>query len=308
MHKHIEIIGDAGEVRRVAEQLRELNGVIGLSLQRDACMKPIGDVLSVHALNTTCDDVLRLVAEPARRGVVGVALSESSALIDSNRRDQIALDDDEALWEEMESQLRNHGRVSVNYLALMVLGGALSGLSFTLDPVTQAITFVGASITSPGFEPLAKISQGVVLRRGGMVLHGAWACLIGYAALIASAAAMYSLLLWLGEAHGDQLSAQEVVSALTSHSLHGLLPSVLASLAGGLMVASLRDTYVVGPLMILALIPAAGLVGACLAAADYDLALRASSRVLIDMLCVVAFVALVMLVKQLTKHKRAMLP
>jgi hypothetical protein len=308
MHKHIEIAGDTVVVRRLAEQMRELDGVVGLSLQRDSSLKPAGDVLSVHALNATCDDVLRIAAEPAHCGVVSIVLSESSALIDANRREQIAGDDDEALWEEMESQLRNHGRVSINYIALMLLGGALSGLAFVLDPVTQAITFVGASITCPGFEPLAKIGQGVVLRRRVMVLHGAWACLIGYASLIVAAAATYALLLGLGESSAEQLRSLDVVSALTSRSAHSLLPSVLASLAGGLMVASLRDTYVVGPLMILALIPAAGLVGAAGAAGELALAWRAGSRVLIDMACVTTLVALVMLVKQLTKHKRAILP
>jgi hypothetical protein len=306
MHKRIEISGAAGVVRELAEELRTIDGVIGLTLQREACLKPVGDVLSVHALNATCDDVLRLVAEPVQRGVVHIALSETSALIDSGQRERIAKDDDEALWEEMESQLRNHGRVSINYILLMMLGGALSALAFVLEPVTQAITFVGASITSPGFEPLAKVSQGLVLRRLEMIRHGAWACLVGYAALIGAAFATFALLIALGEA--QPLREQEVVSALTSHRAHALLPSVIASLAGGLMIASLRDTYVVGPLMVLALIPASGLLAAACATGDLALAWAAGSRVLLDMACVTALVALILYGKQLTKHRRALLP
>lgn len=308
MHKQIVISGDPAALQGVAAELDRLDGVVGLSLQRAGSLKPVGDVLTVQVLNRTADDVLRSAAGAVQRGALSVALSETSALIDVGKSEQIAVDDDEALWEEVESQLRNHGRISANYILLMLLGGIITGTAFTLDPVSQAIAFVGASITSPGFEPLAKIGQGVVLRRGAMVGHGLLAALVGYAVLILAALATFAALVSLGETTRAHLVAEPITSALTSWHARSLLPSMIAATAGGLMVASLRDSYVVGPLMVLALIPAAGLVGASLACGELALAGSALGRMALDMAFVPAMTAVVFAWKQRSKHRRSMLP
>jgi hypothetical protein len=308
MHKQIVISGDSQTLEKMAADLVQLDGVIGLSLQRAGSLKPAGDVLSMHVLNGTADDVLRRAAEPTQQGIVSIALAETSALIDSGKRELIAVDDDEALWEEMESQLRNHGRISVNYLILMLLGGVITGVAFTLDPVEQAIAFVGASITSPAFESLAKISQGVVLRRFSMVQHGVTAALAGYAVLIVAAAAAFGALLLLGECTHEQLIAEPITKSLTSWHARSLIPSISAAAAGGLMVASLRDSYVVGPLMVLALIPAAGLAGASLACGDLSLFGTASARIGLDGMFVLVLSAAVFAWKQKSNHQRAILP
>jgi len=308
MHKQIVISGDSRALEAMAGEFARLEGVVGLSLQRASSLKPAGDVLSIYVLNRTADDVLRRAAGETRRGIVSIVIAEASAFLDTGKSELIARDDDEALWEEVESQLRNHGRVSVNYLLLMMLGGIITGLAFTLDPVTQAIAFVGASITCPGFEPLAKVSQGWVLRRASMARHGATATLAGYAVLILAAAAAFGLLVLLGEAKHAQLVAEPITTSLTSWNARSLLPSLVAAAAGGLMVASLRDAYVVGPLMVLALIPAGGLVGASLACGDLRLAGMALARTGVDMLFVVALVAAVFAWKQRSKHRRSLIP
>jgi hypothetical protein len=308
MHKQITVSGDSRAIQQLAADLVRLDGVVGMSLHRERSLKPAGDVLTMYVLNRTADDVLRSAGGGVKQGLLSVALAETSALIDAGKSPLIAVDDDEALWEEMESQLRNHGRISVNYVLLMLLGGLLTGLAFALDPVSQAIAFVGASITSPGFEPLAKVGQSLVLRRASMARHGALAALAGYAVLILAACASFGLLRLLGEVTHHQLVTQPISTALTSWHARSLLPSITAAAAGGLMVASLRDTYVVGPLMILALIPAAGLVGAGLACGDLMLAGMALARSAVDMLFVIAMTAAVFAWKQKSKHRRPMLP
>jgi hypothetical protein len=308
MHKQIVICGDPAVLQQLGAELRAHEGIVSLALQQGASVEPRGDVLTVYTLNRSGDDVLRQAAPAVRAGRVRIVLGASSAFLSSAHHELIAKDDDEALWEEMESQLRNHGRISVNYLLLMVLGGAISAGAFTLEPVGQAIATVGASITSPGFEPLAKIAQGVVLRRSSMVVHGALAALAGYAVLLVGAAATFALLAALDEAKHVQLLTNPFAKALTAYDVHSLLPSFCAAVAGGVMVASLRDTYVVGPLMVMALIPAAALVGASLAMGDFALAGKAAARAGLDMLAVILLVALVLAWKQRTKHRRSLLP
>jgi uncharacterized membrane protein len=282
MHKQIIVSGDAETLRRMGSELTALEGVVGLSLQRGVSLKPPGDVLIVHTLNQSADEVMHSAAEATRDGRVSVVISGANAFVSAAHHDRIARDDDEALWEEMESQLRNHGQVSVNYIVLMVLGGAVGAMGLTADTTTQAIAFVGASIISPGFEPIAKMSQGLVLGRWQLVTRGLGALLVGYGALVAAAALAFRLL---------------VAAEVTDHAELGVL-----------MIASLRDTYVVGPLMVLVLIPGSALFGAAFATGDLGLAGHALARVALDMLFVFVLGCAVFFWKQKSKHQRPLLP
>jgi hypothetical protein len=47
-----------------------MEDVIGLSITREASIKPPGDVLTVHALNRGVDDILRLADTGREQGQV----------------------------------------------------------------------------------------------------------------------------------------------------------------------------------------------------------------------------------------------
>jgi hypothetical protein len=83
--------------------------------------------------------------------------------------------------------LRNHGRVSANYVVLMALGGVIAASGFLLESVTQAIAFVGAAIIAPAFEPVAKLAQGLVLRQAKVCGRALVSMAVGYAVLGATA-------------------------------------------------------------------------------------------------------------------------
>ena len=72
----------------------------------------------------------------------------------------------------------------------MALGGAIAAAGFLFDPVPEAVAMVGAAIIAPGFEPIAKLAQAIVLKRPRVVLHALRSVVIGYSILAASAAAL----------------------------------------------------------------------------------------------------------------------
>jgi hypothetical protein len=304
MHKELIFSGDPQTLRAMGDSLQTMDHVIGVSLQKGASIKPAGDVLVVHTLNRGADEVLRLASQATRAGRIEIVICSANAFIAPLRRTVIGHDIDEALWEEMESGLRNHGRISPNYLLLMFLGGVIASVALFLAPVEQAIAAVAASIIAPGFEPVAKISQGIALGRGHMVGRGALAVLAGYATLIAAAALTTLLLAGLGEANDAHLRAQPILSSLTTFGARPLLTSACAAIAGAMMVVSLRDVYVVGPLIALVLIPGAALVGVALALHDTDLALRALTRIGADIALVIGFGIGVFFWKQKHIHRR----
>jgi hypothetical protein len=300
--------GDADGIGTLARDIVALDGVIGVVHGRNESLKPPGDLLQVDVLNRQADEVLRRARKHLddRARKVTVVISQTNAVID---RDQVALnetDADEALWEEMESDLRNHGRVSTNYVLLMALGGAIAAVGLFADPVEQAIAFVGASIIAPGFEPIAKLTQGLVLREAKICGRALLSLAVGYGVLLALACVVTLGLSALAGPGALQakLLAQPVLRIFTHLEAGSLVTSGCAAVAGILMVVSLRDLYVVGPLMVLLPISGVSLIGAALALGQPRVAWGALGRVGVDFALIVALGAAVFYWKQHRFHRR----
>lgn len=305
MHRTLVFNGDPTTLANIGRDIAGVERVIAVTLHRGASLKPPGDQLTVQVLNAHADDVVRRATPALDAGIVTMVIAESSALVDSPRSSLIDRDADEMLWEEMESGLRNHGRLSVNYLLLMSLGGIIASLAWAAhEPVDQTIGFVASSIIAPGFEPIAKVAQGIVLRRMKMVSRGALAILVGYVVLIAAAAATFALAGAAEPSVRAHLIVQPPLDGLTGFGLRPLLTTAAAAVAGAMMVASLRDLYVTGPLLALVLVPDTALVGAAFVAGEPALAGKSALRVLADVGMVVLFGCVVFLWKQVRFHRR----
>jgi hypothetical protein len=307
MHRRISFHGDSKALGALANDLTSVEGVIGLAHHPGASLKPAGDLLEVNVLNRNADEVLRR-AQPhlkAPNARLVVVISQSTAMLDPAHRHLIETDADEVLWEEMESDLRNHGRVSSNFVLLMVLGGIVSVCGLLMTPVPRAIALVGAAIIAPGFEPLAKLAQGLALRQGRICLRALLSVAVGYGVLFA--ASFLTILVFsqagIGEAR-SALTSEDVLAPLTRVEPISTLTAACAAVAGVLMVVSLRDFYVVGPLMVLVLIAGISLAGGALALGEFGIAWSAVRRVVVDALLLLVLGGGVFYWKQRTFHRR----
>jgi hypothetical protein len=307
VHHRITFQGDSAALRRLAAEIEPLGGIIGLAYDAGGSRKPRGDVLQVEVLNSFVDEVLRR-ARPAmddERAEVAVIIDQSTAVVDRARANLIHKDADEVVWEEMEADLRNHGRISWNYAVLMALGGLIAAVGFLEDTVSQAIAFVGAAIIAPAFEPVAKLAQAIVLRQAKVCARAVASIAVGYA-VAAAAAFLTMLVLSWGNVEGmhDVVRGQPVLPALIHFKPSPLLTSAAAAIAGVVMIVSLRDLYVVGPLMVLVLLPNITLVGGGLALRDGGLAVDALRRLGGDLLMIVVLGGAVFYWKQRGFHRR----
>jgi hypothetical protein len=92
-------------------------------------------------------------------------ISEVGAIVDPEHEDIVGKDADEGIWEEAEAEVRHQGQLTQNFLLLMALGGAVGATGFVLESTPQTISIVAASVIAPGFEVVARIPFGLVLRR-----------------------------------------------------------------------------------------------------------------------------------------------
>lgn len=304
MHRTIEIVVSPASTDALIGKLEKSDHLISLSVHRGASIKPPGDVLVVHALNRDADRVMRLADEARSEGPVSVTTHELTSIVNPEHEREVANDVDEALWEESETSLRHQGRPTSNYLALMALGGAVSATAFMVTGSSQTISLIAASIIAPGFEPLAKVPIGLVLGRWAVVGRGLWSASVGYLTLALAAALVFALLRLTGVGTVPEFLGNSETKVLTDPTLREVLLSSFGALAGMIMIVAYRRSVIAGPLVALAIVPAAAMVGIALAAGRLDLAYQGIERFALDVVLIVFWGALIVALKQAFVHRR----
>jgi uncharacterized membrane protein len=213
-------------------------------------------------------------------------------------------DRDEAIWEEMESGLRHQGRITANYLLLMGLGGIVAAIGLVSEPVPQAVAFVASAIIAPGFDPMTKVPLGLVLKHWQLVWEGVKSAVAGYAVLVALAALTMGALVAAGETSAGALASNSEVQHLAHPKLMELLLAAAGALAGVVILSAFRRSFQAGPLIAMAFIPSAALIGAGLAAGRSDLAVEGLERFGADWGFILALGVPLLWLKQRFIHQR----
>ena len=316
MHRSLEITVSPANTEQVCRELEPLKYVVGLSLNRGVSIKPPGDCITVHVLNRGVDEVLRRVqaitatktgaAVDFRKqpSTLSIVTAEVTSIIDPEQQTLVENDVDEGLWEEMETGLRHQGRVTPNYLALMALGGAIAAIGLVSEPAPQAIAFTAASVIAPGFEPVAKIPLGLVLRRWNVVQRGLVSAGVGYMLLVIASALTMLVLLATNTVTVAEFIGNPEVEHISHPTVKEMLVSACAAAAGIVMIAAYRRTVIAGPLIALVIIPAASMVGASVAAGQSTLIREAFERFGLDVLFIIVLGIIVFLLKQAFVHRR----
>lgn len=290
---------------RLLAELTELDSVVSVAVMRGAAVKPRGDVVQVQALNRGADGVLRAAERAGEHGQISIATGQLSGLIDPEHADEVADDVDESLWEEQETGLRHHSQRSSNFLILMATGGMIAACGLLATGTVQAIALVAASVIAPAFEPLAKIPLGLVLRRRQLARHALRSILSGYLLLLTGAGLTMLVLNAAGTVSERTFLGNSFVHHLGHPPAVEIVITAGGAIAGIVMVMADRTQLIAGPLMAMALVPAAAMIAMALAVGELELAARALGRLAIDVGFVWVFGAALFWWKQRTFHRRA---
>jgi uncharacterized membrane protein len=283
MHRDLEMTVASAATDGLLADLKGMAGVISVAVQREASVKPPGDVISAAVLNTDVDAVLSLVETAEKHGPISVSTSGLDSLIDSENQDAVRGDVDEASWEEAETAMRRHSRLTANFF-LTTAGGAIivtCGLAAS-SGVTEAIALVAAAVIAPVFEPLARIGLGVVNRHPRVVTHGITSALLSYVTLIVVSVLTMLVLRTGGHGFVDEFLRSPTVHEVQYPPLINLILSAVGAVTGVVMISAGRFTQLAGPLVALQLLPAAATLGVALELGDGGIAARSLGRLSID--------------------------
>ncbi|NMO91087.1 DUF389 domain-containing protein [Actinomycetospora sp. TBRC 11914] len=303
MHHTVEMVLPAAATDETLAALEKIEGVLALSVERDAGVKPPGDVVTVHALNRSIDDVLAAASHAQDHGRVAVATGGVSSIVATGAQSAIDDDADETPWEEFERSLRHHGRLSVNYLVLMVLGGAIGVAGLLSPPVPQALALAACAVLAPAFEPVAMLGVALVRRSGYAIRRAVVSIVVGYLLMAAGGGLAFVVLRALGLASPKTLASSEGMHLILDPTAADWLVAAAGALAGLVIVTSFREAVLAGALIALALVPAAGVLGMGVVSLDAGLVLEGLQRLGGDMALVVVLGGLVVLAKDQLVHR-----
>lgn len=260
--------------------------------------------MTVRLLNRASDEVLRALADAGENGDISIATSLADSLSSPGKQHLIDNDVDEGIWEEMESGLVHHGRLTINYVLLMIPGGMIATAALAAEPIHAAAATIAASIIAPGYEPFAKIPLALVLRRWPILRHALISVLVGYASLVLAAAITATVLVWTGDVTGQAISGSSFVKEIIDPDTGMVLVSAAGALAGATMITSFRESVLAGPLIALALISTAAVTGAGVAIGDIPPIIGGLKRLVLDASFVVLLGFVLFGPKQMTTHRR----
>lgn len=285
---------------RVAEQLQNQPGIASVTLHRGAAMGSGNDVLAVDLTNNAALEVVRRLDGMGVLEAVSVTVSEPSVVISSGDARPLEEEGNEAIWEEIGSLLRRESNLSVNYLLIMALSGAVASFGLVTDTLHIVI---GAMLIAPGFAPLLRIAFGALGHRYGMKA-GIQSTCAGYLVLALGAALGMALALALHRNTLSELTSLHWVGYWSRVEATGVAIALLAGIAGGVITSSRQTVFATGVMVALALVPSMALVGMGLASGNLGLALDALARWVVEALCVLAAGGMTLAVKERLLHRR----
>ena len=284
----------------LVDRLLSIDGVISIDLQRGASVEPPGDVVAVAVVNQRTRAVLHMLDELGITREGSVQMSSLSSVVSRGNQQQINAESDETVWDEMAFMLRTDTNLSLNYVAAMLLAGAIAAGGLWTDTLHVV---VGAMLIAPAFEPLARLPFGLVSGIRQLIPTGLKSILVGNVFMIVGAAlSTLGLEGWHQGASGS-FRDNQWVAFWSSITFTSLWVSAFGAIAGAVVISAQKSVLTTGVMVTLALIPSMSLVGMGLVVGDLGLMGMGLLRWCLDALLVVVLCGLVFALKQHFLHR-----
>jgi uncharacterized hydrophobic protein (TIGR00271 family) len=283
------VIVPADDAERVLAELRHTPSVINLARLPGVAIEPPGDLIfcdvpredaSVvvdHLCALGVDDRGSISIEEVATTVSRSATAAAHAAIGSAS--------DAVIWEEVEARTSESADLSFGFLAFMILATLIAAIGILTD---SQILIIGAMVVGPEFGPLAGLCVALVERRGALARRSARALLIGFPVAIAITIVAVLILRWTGAAPGEIAAHSRPATYFISHpDTFSVLVALLAGTAGVLSLTTAKSGALIGVLISVTTIPAAGNVAVAVAYRDWTEARGALEQLLINLGCLV---------------------
>jgi uncharacterized hydrophobic protein (TIGR00271 family) len=269
---HLRVVAPREQAEQAHELLKQNPLACHLVYLKDVVHAPKGDMLLVDVPREEASVIvgdLKNLGIPKTGSIsvepIDVQLSE---LADRAEKEAPGAPADAVVWEEVEARTSEESRLSVTYIAFMVLAALIAAVGILQD---SAILIVGAMVVGPEFGPIAAFCVAAVELRGRLALRSLAALLIGFPVAI-TAVWITVVVLKVVDIAPETFSEQDhgLATTISNPDFLAFFVAFLAGTAGMLSLSAAKSGALIGVLVSVTTIPAAANIGIAFTYQDWE--------------------------------------
>jgi uncharacterized hydrophobic protein (TIGR00271 family) len=271
---------------------------------KDAAAKPPGDVILCDIAREDASVILSDLREMKIHEEGTIALEEvdtaiSRAAIEAEKA-AAGLPSDAVVWEEVQARTSENTELSGSFLAFMALATMIAAIGILID---SQILIIGAMVVGPEFGPVAGLCVALVHKRRDLAIRSLRALAIGFPIAI-TAAFLLTLALRAVSSAPDEVSSHPLTAFISHPDEFSFIVAFLAGTAGVLSLTSAKSGALIGVLISVTTIPAAGNIGVAAAYGDGDEWVGAVEQLSLNLVAIVLAGVLTLYIQRLLYLRR----
>ena len=286
---HLRVITPADIADDVLDLLDADVGATNVVVLRGVARDPAGDLISADVAREAANDVLDGLSGLGLRERGAITLQEIdtalSAAADRAEERAPGHGQDAVVWEQVESTINEESALSVAFLTFLTIATMIAGIGVLLD---EPILIVGAMVVGPEFGPLAGICVALVQRQWHQLRRSVRALVAGFPTAIAVTILATLLSRAVGLVDPEMLDRNRPFTDFISHpDWFSFIVAFLAAIAGMISLTSSKSGALIGVLISVTTVPAAGNIAVALALGNPGLAGGSALQLLINLSAII---------------------
>ena len=284
---HVRLVVPPDRVEQVLAALGSFESTLNIVHLPGAVRDPEGDLVQVDVAR---EDASAVIERLRRLGIDedgSIATIEIDAAIsrraEAAERAAAGSPADAVVWEQVESRTSESAELSGSFLVFMILATLIAAVGIVTDSV---ILVIGAMVVGPEFGPLAGLCVALVQRRPELARRSFAALAVGFPVAIA----VTYLAVSAGRAVGllpDDVGTHSETIFISDANRYSVIIALLAGVAGMISLTTAKAGALIGVLISVTTIPAAGNIGLAAAYGDWSEFRGASAQLAINLVCIV---------------------
>lgn len=267
---HLRVIAPAELTDRVLTLLDAEPGATAIVAMPGVARSPSGDLITADLAREAANDLLEGLSALGLRERGAITLEEiDTALSDAADRaveEAPGEGQDAVVWEQIEDRTREESTLSWAFLSFLTIATVIAGIGVLLD---QPVLIVGAMVVGPEFGPLAGICVALVRRRFHALRRSLRALLVGFPIAIGVTLLLTLLARVTGLVAKADLDRDRPLTDFISHpDTFSFIVAFLAGAAGMLSLTAAKSGALIGVLISVTTVPAAGNAAVAIALGD----------------------------------------
>jgi uncharacterized hydrophobic protein (TIGR00271 family) len=257
---HLRITAPSELTDRVLEIFTDDQAVSGLSVVRDASLKPRGDLVEADVAREAVNELIDQLCDMGVQRLGTIHIEPVNAWMSRAGFDAERLTPgssaDSVVWADVTHRAYEESEINWTYLSFMTLATLLASIAVVLD---SQILVIGAMVLGPEFIPIAAVGLALVRQRMSLLLLATRTLVVGFAVAIAITTLACLAARGLGWVTDEDVTGPRPgTDFIYSPDKWSFIVAVIAAAAGVLSLTSARVGGLSGVFISVTTVPAAG--------------------------------------------------